>query len=400
MRTLNPGQSLPPSLRHRLEDAFQVDLSTVRLQLDDSPLRVGALAMTRGETITLVPECYQPETLEGMELLGHEVAHVLQQRQRERGAPVSGLLVAPALEAEADLAGARVARGLGAAWLGKGADAPSSGRVLQPKLVIYSSNFIAVARMKLALLSITGDGFLTFGPEQSKVTEVQLAARIRPDPRKYGRALVSRIIQSDRMARITHATGTQSTQSLPDCIPDHQHPDKSKYFWSFHSFLKTEIAPDKSAFGTDNAKLLAAASDGTGCDVTAWWNTDDIATTDEDADGWPSRQELPKQYRWIALAHELIHADRIQRGVVIWDRINCKTKKKHGLPWDIVQENGKTHAKRDEYLGLSGIADEMFVVGFKPGAQSNLAGVTFDGTEITENMIREENHFRLRGQYP
>jgi Domain of unknown function (DUF4157) len=103
------GRPLPGPVRARMEAAFGADFSGVTVREDGAAAGMDAAAFTRGETITFHPGLYEPHTPEGLEMLGHELAHVLQQRAGR--VPGTGLTEDPALESEADEAGARAARG-------------------------------------------------------------------------------------------------------------------------------------------------------------------------------------------------------------------------------------------------------------------------------------------------
>jgi hypothetical protein len=100
---------LPDAVRGRMERAFGADFSSVVLRQDDTAAAMEAAAYTRGEVITVGPGSAEPHTPEGLEMIGHELAHVLQQRQGR--VPGRGLIEDPSLEAEADQDGARAARG-------------------------------------------------------------------------------------------------------------------------------------------------------------------------------------------------------------------------------------------------------------------------------------------------
>jgi Domain of unknown function (DUF4157) len=114
---------LPAAVRARMETAFGVDFSGVSVRADGAAAAMGAAAFTRGETISLHPGLYDRYDLhspEGLEVIAHELAHVLQQRAgRVSG---TGVTEDPALEAEADRAARRAVRGEPA---GSGVDAPS-----------------------------------------------------------------------------------------------------------------------------------------------------------------------------------------------------------------------------------------------------------------------------------
>jgi hypothetical protein len=92
----------------------------VRVHEGDAAASVGARAFTQGTDLHFAPGEYQPQEAGGQELLGHELAHVVQQSQGKVGATTQAkglggeaVLVNddPSLEREADEQGARAARG-------------------------------------------------------------------------------------------------------------------------------------------------------------------------------------------------------------------------------------------------------------------------------------------------
>jgi ribosomal protein S18 acetylase RimI-like enzyme len=95
-----------------METALGADFSNVRVYVGPQAERIGAIAFTIGSDIYLAPGRYQPDTVQGQQLLGHELAHVVQQRAGRVKSPLgSGLAVVPdqALEAEADRLGRQAA---------------------------------------------------------------------------------------------------------------------------------------------------------------------------------------------------------------------------------------------------------------------------------------------------
>jgi hypothetical protein len=105
------GNPLPDAVRAKMEAAFGTDFSRVRVHEGPQAARIGAIAFTTGHDIYFAPGQYRPETVQGQQLLGHELAHVVQQRQGRVRAPGSGVSVVQdhALEAEADRLGMRAA---------------------------------------------------------------------------------------------------------------------------------------------------------------------------------------------------------------------------------------------------------------------------------------------------
>ncbi|APR88494.1 hypothetical protein A7982_13843 [Minicystis rosea] len=102
-----------------MEAAFGADFSGVRVHSSSThATALGALAYTQGNEIHVAPGQWAPETRQGQELLGHELAHVIQQREGRVQATAQYKDVAlndeAGLEAEADALGARAAQGLSA----------------------------------------------------------------------------------------------------------------------------------------------------------------------------------------------------------------------------------------------------------------------------------------------
>jgi hypothetical protein len=78
------SQSLPGSVRSRMEPHFGEDMSGVRIHDDEAAHRategLGANAMTVGQDIYFNAGRYQPGTLQGDQLIAHELTHVRQQQ--------------------------------------------------------------------------------------------------------------------------------------------------------------------------------------------------------------------------------------------------------------------------------------------------------------------------------
>jgi hypothetical protein len=109
------GAPLPAAVRTKMEAAFASDFSAVRVHEGGKAAAMGAVAYAQGNDLYFRSGAYDPHGAAGQELLGHELAHVVQQRNgrvqaqaQAKGAPHND---DPALEAEADAMGARAARG-------------------------------------------------------------------------------------------------------------------------------------------------------------------------------------------------------------------------------------------------------------------------------------------------
>lgn len=99
--------SLPAGVRHRLEELFGADLDSIRIHTSSShAAALRARAYARGDEIHFAPGEYDPFSREGWRILGHEVAHIIQQRC---GRVPSGFETIPLddalLEREARIAG-------------------------------------------------------------------------------------------------------------------------------------------------------------------------------------------------------------------------------------------------------------------------------------------------------
>jgi len=107
------GQPLPETLRRKMERVLGADFSAVRIHEGPQAEAIGALAYTRGTDIYFAPGQYDPDSQRGQTLLGHELAHVVQQAQGRvhPTAHASGVAVndSSSLEREADDLGARAA---------------------------------------------------------------------------------------------------------------------------------------------------------------------------------------------------------------------------------------------------------------------------------------------------
>ena len=102
-----------------MEPQLGHDFSRVRVHADrEAAASAGAIhahAYTQGEHVVFAGGRYAPATSEGQKLVAHELAHVVQQsagRVASRAPTTSTPIDAsPHLEAEADAAGERAARG-------------------------------------------------------------------------------------------------------------------------------------------------------------------------------------------------------------------------------------------------------------------------------------------------
>ena len=113
--TETTSNGLPGATRAKMEGAFDASFANVRVHEGAEAPAIGAQAYTQGADIHFAPGAYAPGTAAGDQLIGHELAHVVQQREGRVGATTQakGLEVNDDdhLEREADSWGDRAARG-------------------------------------------------------------------------------------------------------------------------------------------------------------------------------------------------------------------------------------------------------------------------------------------------
>jgi len=113
---------IPKTVQNKMEAAFEADFSQVRIYESLAAVSVGAIAFTTRDEICFAPGMYDPWSLPGQIILGHELTHVLQQRAgRVQGSEDQGISINadPVLEAEADWAGFKAAQGESVGFVGK-----------------------------------------------------------------------------------------------------------------------------------------------------------------------------------------------------------------------------------------------------------------------------------------
>lgn len=113
------SNGLPAPVQNQMEGALGADFSNVNIHANSqSATDVGALAYTQGNDVHFAPGQYNPESSSGQELIGHELTHVVQQREgrvqpttQAKGLPVND---DKGLEDEADAGGRKAVQMKGA----------------------------------------------------------------------------------------------------------------------------------------------------------------------------------------------------------------------------------------------------------------------------------------------
>jgi outer membrane protein OmpA-like peptidoglycan-associated protein len=106
---------LPDPVQAKMESSFGTDFSNVSIHKDSSKAEnLGAQAYAQGSEVHFAPGKYDPSSQSGQELIGHELTHVVQQRQgrvqpttQRKGASIND---SSSLEQEADHLGLKAAK--------------------------------------------------------------------------------------------------------------------------------------------------------------------------------------------------------------------------------------------------------------------------------------------------
>lgn len=183
------GQSLPGPVQAKMEQAFDTDFSAVRVHQGPHAEALGALAYTQGNAVHFGPGQYDPGSQRGQELLGHELAHVVQQREGRvastRQAKGVALNDDQGLEREADVLGQKAARGE-QARTGPGAPGQVSSDVVQRAAMPTHFGTFDTAEYEPIRSTATGQEIgveilLEFTPGQNvDATAIGLTQALRP----------------------------------------------------------------------------------------------------------------------------------------------------------------------------------------------------------------------------
>lgn len=133
-RACGSGRPLDSALRDKMNTALEFDFSDVRIHTDsdaDTLCRLlWAQAFTTGRDIFFRQGAYAPATMRGLELIAHELVHVMQQHRGRIRSGSDCIIVRPhkdPLEAEADLKARRAAEAAFAGSVEAAENDPQSG---------------------------------------------------------------------------------------------------------------------------------------------------------------------------------------------------------------------------------------------------------------------------------
>lgn len=309
------GAEMPEHVRHKMEAAFGVNFSPVRIHEGAHVEAVGALAYRRGTDIHFAPGQYQPSSQGGQELLGHELAHVVQQSQgrvrattQAKGVDINDDV---SLEREANEMGTRAARGLSLAARGLPASSLGGAPVMLDSLAIRAGSSPLIQRDtgKSANKTVAKEGF-TWIPDQGgrlwydTEKEAQKRLDTHPERDRWAEMRVAPVRIKDKTKWRVEMRNVQQKGDggAKDAVKD------------ANAAAKKDAVKDANAAAKDAVK---AAAEGAGNaksgedtkEVEPW--TADSKTFDAKADAEKRMAELKrhenlewKQYRIRALAGE------------------------------------------------------------------------------------------------
>jgi len=155
------GKPLPDDLKQKFEASLGADLSGVRVHTDgDAATAAGAKAVAHGQDIHMAPGQYDPHSAPGQELLAHEVAHTVQQKDAAPRPQAKGEQPAPAsapAEHDADHAASAMVAGQPAAVQPVAEQQPHAKEYSRAELIqAYNSS---LARQDWADVALRLNGF-------------------------------------------------------------------------------------------------------------------------------------------------------------------------------------------------------------------------------------------------
>lgn len=295
-----PSGGLPPALRSQLEGQFGADFSAIRVHPgSDQPASVGADALATGDDLHFAPGAYEPHTSSGMQLIGHELAHVIQQRQGRTSQPASpanaaqphlagaappsraagsvarNLHVDPALEQEAEAIGDRIAAG---AAVDTG-DGSARSTAAQPGKRRKKRPVLAPGQPRPLPLP----GLM----RPSTAEKRRRAQKLRKNKKKKERRRLVAAQAASAQAALMQQDTTPPVDQAHDTPPVHQEDDTSVY-QEEHVPSEIEEAPPAELVTQDPGMDLETPTDQT---PTAHEARSDDSEVDEDGPG----QEKDKQ---------------------------------------------------------------------------------------------------------
>ena len=233
LRPKSGGWPLPRDVQAKMEAALGANFSDVRVHVGPEASAIGAIAFTWGSDVHFAPGQYNPHTPHGQFLLGHELAHVVQQRAGRVANPFgSGVAVVQdhALEAEADRLGRMASTSRPPEARASGvASAPTNTSALANAVINRKAK--APARYSIRAPLRSGSSWqIDVAPQGSSqpVGSVQLTAskegvyisdlKIAPEHRRQG--LAGQLIDAALRTAHSNGYGVAHLEARPDSPTD------------------------------------------------------------------------------------------------------------------------------------------------------------------------------------
>ncbi|MBA3539635.1 MAG: DUF4157 domain-containing protein [Deltaproteobacteria bacterium] len=221
------GRALPREVLEKMERAFGADLSDVRVHEGDHVTQMRAQAYAHGANLHFAPGQFDPASTGGMELIGHEIAHVIQQRDGRASAPQhnGGVIADASLERQADDLGHRAARNEIVARPGASRSMPAgaAGQIGIQGNLVAGSSYQVMALMGVpaydeatkAMVTLVGNFLCT------KAVGGGFAVMSYKDAKEY---LVTTKDASDPLQWVTFVPPKGADEYLPPVGAQQQHP--------------------------------------------------------------------------------------------------------------------------------------------------------------------------------
>lgn len=398
-RPRDAGQSLPDSARQLAERALGHQFGSVRIHPDDPlPGTIGAVAFARGEHLHFRPGAFAPQTPQGQQLLHHELAHVVQYRSGLVDAALSPgeVRLDPHLEASASRSATLLA---GPSALASHCPASEGAPALPVLDVEGSKRYRKKVRRQLQAMMPPGAFVRT---DANGRVQVHHQPAFAPGPADYGHQLVSRMVANPHRVAVSSVKSDQGgvVRGVPE-NPQAPNLRQNPTGWLRHyAYGALGLFSDEYRM---RQAMAAAADPQRGTDHRIHYDAnaapDSRRIIVDNPVGGTMAHTAPQER---VLAHELIHADRNQRGRLAADATGTALVGSHNYPrrhhngvpapWFPLGPNEEDQAFAE--------LEEMETVGLPsaPVVHPNFAAVAarpnwtdtnsrLDPADITENMM-------------
>ena len=220
---------MPDDVKSKMESSFGTDFSGVNIHANSGQAtNIGALAYTQGNDVHFAPGQFNPGSTKGQELLGHELTHVVQQRQgrvRPDAEQHKSLNINSdtSLEKEADEMGAKAAQGKMAdvSGIGKGVQRQEDNETIEEETVLTFDEKIANGT-----ISATVDGeYLKVFKDSVQKNKIKISSAREYLLKNYNWSGIVKLMKAvaDKTTNFTYTTPTDLKGNTEDdikIIPD------------------------------------------------------------------------------------------------------------------------------------------------------------------------------------